>query len=133
MINQPYATLATEFDNALSEDVCKHALDALRQAYPGYSWKAFVKQGVCFIRLLDNRLRHPWGINLKLKALDHDAAVFKRKVTFAGGEFLERCGLSRTGNIDEFMTRMEGVPDRSQPVLPESEVHQDAPHILRAA
>ena len=137
MIVNPYAVAATEFDNSLAQDVCRHALFILRATYPGYSWKVFVKQGVCFIRLLDRRLRHPWGLNLKLRAVDHDAEFFKRQVKFAGGEFLERCGLSRQGNIDEFMTRMEGIPQRSQPVpdaLPsDAPVYENAPHILRAA
>jgi len=136
MIFSPYVTLETEWDNFLAQDVCKHALQTLKQTYPGYSWKVFVKQGVCFIRLLDRRLRHPWGINLKLRAVDHDAEFFKRQVKFAGGEFLERCGLSRQGNIDEFMKRMEGIPQRSQPVVDipaDAKVYDEAPHILRAA
>lgn len=136
MIFSPYVTLETEWDNFLAQDVCKNALHTLNTTYPGYSWKVFVKQGVCFIRLLDKRLRHPWGINLKLRAVDHDAEFFKRQVKYAGGEFLERCGLSRQGNIDEFMKRMEGIPHRSQPVveLPaDATVYEDAPHILRAA
>ena len=136
MIFSPYVTLETEWDNHLAQDVCKNALSTLNTTYPGYSWKVFVKQGVCFVRLLDRRLRHPWGINLKLRAVDHDAEFFKRQVKFAGGEFLERCGLSRQGNIDEFMKRMEGVPMRSQPVVEipaDAQVYDDAPHILRAA
>lgn len=133
MIFSPYISLAGEFDNFLARDVCKNALEALNTTYPGYSWKVFVKQGVCFIRLLDSRLRHPWGINLKLRAVDHDAEFFKRQVKFAGGEFLERCGLSRQGNLDEFMKKMEGIPQRSQPILEADGVYDEAPHILRAA
>lgn len=136
MIFSPYITLDGEWDNALAQDVCRHALVILRQTYPGYSWRVMCKQGVCFIRMLDSRLRHPWGINLKLRAVDHDIEFFKRQVKFAAGEFLERCGLSRVGNLDEFMKRMEGIPQRSQPVvdLPaDASVFDDAPHILRAA
>lgn len=115
MIYSPYTTLASEFDNALSRDVCKNALEILTTTYPGYSWKVFVRDGICFIRLLDRSLNGNWGMNLKLRALDHDAAVFKRKVKYVAGEFLERSGISRRGNHDESISKVEGVPQRYQP------------------
>jgi hypothetical protein len=113
VIHSPYTALAGEWDNALSKDVVKNALHILNTTYPGYSWKVFVKGGICFVRLLDKKLgNRPWGMNLKLKAVDHDAEVFKRKVKFVAGEFLERSGISRQGNLDEVITKVDGIPQR---------------------
>jgi hypothetical protein len=104
-----------EFDNKLGENKAKEALEILAEAYPGYSWKVDVKGGVCFVRLLDLNLKGTWGINVKMRGLDHDAAVFKRKVKFAAGEFLERCNLRRGKNEGARIKAFEGVPERWQP------------------
>lgn len=104
-----------EFDTSLEKEKAKEALEILSEAYPGYSWRVKVRGGVCFIRLLDTNLRGAWGINLKLRNLDHDGAVFKRKVKFAAGEFLERCNLRRGINQGDKIRRFEGVPERWQP------------------
>jgi hypothetical protein len=75
-----------------------------------------VKGGVCFVRLLDKQLRGNWGICLKMRALDHDAAVFKRKVKFAAGEFLERANLIRgMARRGEIIKHVDGLPERFQP------------------
>jgi hypothetical protein len=105
----------TEFDNDLGKNKAREALEVLLEAYPRYSWKVDVKGGVCFVRMLDDRLKGNWGINLKMKDLDHDAAVFKRKVKFAAGEFLERCNLRRGMNTGEEVKVFEGIPDKWQP------------------
>jgi hypothetical protein len=104
-----------EFDNDLGRNKAKEALEILAESYPGYSWKVDVKGGVCFVRLLDTRLKGAWGMNMKLRDCDHDAAVFKRKVKFAAGEFLERCSLRRGMNRGETIRRFEGIPERWQP------------------
>ena len=114
-----FLTQAIEFDNALGQAKAKEALTILMEAYPGYSWKVDVKGGVVFIRLLDSRLRGSWGMNLKLRALDHDAAVFKRKVKYVAGEFLERCNLLRAANDGRKVRHVDGLPEKWQPVMPE--------------
>jgi hypothetical protein len=110
-----FLTQAIEFDNALGQAKAREALEILMQAYPGYSWKVTVKGGVCFVRLLDPDLRGNWGMNLKLRAIDHDAAVFKRKVKYVAGEFLERCNLRRLSNEGAKIARVDGIPERFQP------------------
>jgi hypothetical protein len=110
-----FLTQAIEFENALGQAKAKEALEILIEAYPGYSWKVDVKGGVCFVRLLDRNLRGNWGMNLKLRAMDHDAAVFKRKVKYVAGEFLERCNLKRAWNEGGSIARVDGVPEKHQP------------------
>ena len=108
----PFLTQAIEFDNALGKAKAKETLEILMEEYPGYSWKVDVKGGVCFIRLIDLRLRGNWGMNIKLKTIDHDAAVFKRKVKYVAGEFLERAGLVRGIKDGTKITKVDGVPER---------------------
>lgn len=113
---EPFITHAIEYENALGENKAKEALTVLMQAYPGYSWKVDVKGGVCFIKLLDSALRGSWGMAKKLSALDHDSAVFKREITFMAGEFLERANLRRAWNEGEKIKRVDGLPDKWQPL-----------------
>lgn len=104
-----------EFDNALGENKAKEALEILTEAYPGYSWKCLYRGGVCFVQLLDVDLRGRrgfWGMAMKVREFDHDAAVFKRKVKFAAGEFLERAGLRRGMNDGVRIHGVDGLSER---------------------
>lgn len=113
----PFLTHAIEFENALGQAKAKEALEILMQAYPGYSWKADIKGGVCFVRLLDSRLRGNYGMAIKLREIDHDAEVFKRKVKYVAGEFLERAKLRREFNDGAKVMRVDGMPEHLQPVV----------------
>ena len=104
-----------EFDNALGENKAKEALETLNEAYPGYSWKVLYRGGVCFVQLLDRSLKGTWGMCVKVREFDHDAAIFKRKVKFAAGEFLERCNLKRGMNEGGKIARVDGLAERWQP------------------
>jgi hypothetical protein len=104
-----------EFENELGRNKAKEALEILTESYPGYSWKVDVKGGICFVRLLDLRLKGTWGMNMKLRDSDHDSAVFKQSVKFGAGEFLERCKLRRGRNNGDAITRVDGLPERWQP------------------
>lgn len=104
-----------EFDNALGADKAKEALEILTEAYPGYSWSVLYRGGVCFVRLLSRELKGTWGMCVKVREFDHDAAVFKRKVKYAAGEFLERCALARGWNQGGKVQRVDGLAERWQP------------------
>lgn len=110
MFNIQYA----EFSNPIGLEKAKEALEALNQAYPGYSWAVKYEGGVCFIKLLDEQLRllfrGPVGFALKVRDVDHDAAVFKRKVIYVAGELLERCDLRRAkAEIGATIKDMQGA------------------------
>lgn len=111
VFNIQYAEYAD--DDTLGFAKAKEALESLNQAYPGYSWAVKYQGGICFVRLLDEQLRllfrGPVGFALKIKAFDHDAAVFKRKVVYVGGELLERCNLKRAeAEFGAEIEKMEG-------------------------
>lgn len=104
-----------EFDNELGKAKAKEALEVLSEAYPGHSWRVLYRGGVCFVQLLDRSLKGYWGMNIKCTDFDHDSAVFKRKVKFVAGEFLERCNLKRGRNTGEKIHRVDGLAERWQP------------------
>ena len=108
--------LYSEGDTAFQEDEAHQVLGVLCAAYPGHPWAVLVRGGVIFIRHLE--LGNGWGMNVKFSAVQHDAAVFKREIIRGAGEWLERAGLVRGRSTDDPIIRVEGVPEKYQPVTP---------------
>lgn len=87
-------------------------LEILCDVYPGHPWATRVDGGIIFIRHLE--MPGDWGMNLKVRKLYHDAAVFKKEVIMAAGEFLERAGLVRGRHDGSEIVRVEGIPETEQ-------------------
>lgn len=107
--------LYAEGQNPAGDKLAKDVLEMLWEKYPGHPWSAQVTGGVLFIKHLG--FGKNWGMIRHLKSVDFDAAVLKRQVTMAAGEFLERANLRRAAANGEQIKRLEGVPERDQPVL----------------
>ncbi len=89
-------------DNTLADALAKEVAEVLTFAYPNHSWYIEVKQGVLVIKHLEaSGARGIIGMLRKLSAMSHDAGARKRDVIIAGGELLERAGLSRGGRTDD--------------------------------
>jgi hypothetical protein len=95
------------------EAEARDALDALCVAYPDHPWFVSVVGGTLRIRYL--AFESPYGMNIRLPEVNHDAAVLKRKIIYLAGEWLERAGLTRGRKTDDEIYRVEGVPERWQP------------------
>jgi hypothetical protein len=96
------------------EGEAKQVLDLLDVAYPGHPWSVRVMPGCIFIRHLE--FGASWGMNLRTREVDHDAAVLRRKVVYLAGEWLERAGLRRSRAEDgKGIDWVEGVPLKDQP------------------
>jgi hypothetical protein len=108
-------TLYTEGDTDAQYAEALSIMNLLTAAYPGHPWAVRVAGGVIFIRYLDDRLLGNWGMALKQKDSNHDAAVLKREVVMKAGEWLERAGLARGRSNGDEIIRVEGVPDAQQP------------------
>ena len=105
-----YSEGATKAQEAEAEGV----LAILTQFYPGYAWGVRVYDGGIFIRNLDFPAN--WGMNIRAKNIQHDAAVFKREVVMMAGEWLERANLRRGRNVNEEQAQwLEGAPVQNQP------------------
>lgn len=101
------------------EREANEVLRLLDTCYPNHPWSVRVSGGCIFIRHL--QFGSNWGMNIKVKDVQHDAAVQKRTIVRLAGEWLERAGLKR-GTYDEEQPdyRVEGVPEKFQPVRVEN-------------
>jgi hypothetical protein len=108
--------LYSEGGNKMQESEADQVLAILCAAYPGHPWAVRVDQGVIFIRHL--QFGSNWGMNVKFRNINHDAAVLKREIIRMAGEWLERAGLVRGRENGDEIVRVEGVPDRFQPNQP---------------
>lgn len=109
--------LYAEGENVAGDNLAKNIIEMLTETYPGHPWAAYVRQGVLFIKYLDPNMKGNWGMAKKLGAVDFDANVLKRAVVMMAGEFLERCGLIRGFNRGDRVKRIEGVPEKYQPLV----------------
>jgi hypothetical protein len=108
-------TLYTEGDTDAQYGEAVAIMELLTAAYPGHPWAVRVAGGVIFIRYLDDRMVGNWGMAMKQKDSNHDAAVLKREVIMKAGEWLERAGLARGRSNGDEIVRVEGLPDTDQP------------------
>lgn len=106
---------ATEWQVAMAKD----CLELLALIYPGWNWSVKVygneKGGGYHLRLLD--FPSNYGFNNPRAHMCHSASEFRAQLIRAGGELLERCGVSRSIAPDPeqpLIGRMEGVPEKFQ-------------------
>lgn len=99
-------------------------LDALTTAYPGHPWGVRVYDGGFFIRHLDFPAN--WGMNAKYKKFGYSASALKREVIMMAGEWLERARLRRDAPPQDPIGRVEGVPEKWQPVEAKPAIDMDA-------
>jgi hypothetical protein len=120
--------LYTEGSTDAQASEAEKVMAILCQAYPGHPWAVRVDEGIIFIRHLENA--GPWGMNLKTREVDHDAAVLKHKIIMAAGEWLERAGLARGRENGDEIVSVEGVPIKAaqfENVVVSQEPLRDAP------
>ena len=103
----------TEGSTDAQASEAEKVMGILCAAYPGHPWAVRVDEGIIFIRHL--AFAGNWGMNILTKEVDHDAAVLKRKIVMAAGEWLERAGLARGRENGDEAVRIEGVPEKDQP------------------
>ena len=106
--------LYSEGDSKSEEADSHKVLEILCEVYPGHPWATRVSGGIVFIKHLE--LGSNWGMVRKYKDIKYDAKVFKREIIMAAGEFLERAGLVRGRNNGDEIQRVEGIPDKYQPL-----------------
>lgn len=106
--------LHTEGPTEALHDNAKEIVDLISTVYPGHPWAVRCDKGFIFIRHL--AFGSNWGMNLRVKEADHDAAVLKKKLVMLAGEWLERAGMKRGRyDPDQETYRVEGVPEHFQP------------------
>lgn len=90
--------------------IAKNSLEALVQAYPGYSWFVEVRDGLVMIKNFAVDWRGRYVMVRRLGQVQHDYGRLVREIVFAAGEYLERANLRR-GAAREFEVakKLEGA------------------------
>lgn len=100
-----------EADDDRDDGMAKEIGSILAEAYPGHPWHIRIGGGVLIIKHM--KVSQKMGIARRYQRIGWDAAVRKREVVMAAGEFLERAGLTRGRVIEgEFVKTMEGAKDK---------------------
>lgn len=99
-------------------DLARDILELLSTVYPGHPWSVNVygddTGGGYFIRHLD--FPSNWGMNQPRAHHFASASELRDDVIRKGGEILERSGLQRKRWNEDPIKKMEGVPEKWQPV-----------------
>lgn len=90
-------------------------LNILNSVYSWVPWSVQCRGGVFMIKDLSIE-NHGWGMAVKFKNVNHDAAVLKREIIMKAGEWLERAGRLRHRDDHQDITRVEGIPQHEQPI-----------------
>ena len=106
--------LYSEGATKAQEDEANMILEVLTFAYPNHPWAVRVYDGGFFIRHLD--FPSEWGMNCKHKDV-YSASNLKRQIIMLAGEWLERANLRRGWGDLTPIERVEGVPEKDQPLL----------------
>ncbi len=86
--------------------LAKDAAETLHAHYPGHLWAVSIMGGAMVIKNL--YLSSLYGMVIHIKNIT-DAAIRKKRVVRAGGEFLERANLRRGKYNGEDIKTVEGV------------------------
>ena len=109
--------LYTEGSTDAQASEAEKVMHILCAAYPGHPWAVRVDRGIIFIRHL--AFGYNYGMNLKTREVDHDAAVLRRKIIIFAGEWLERAGMVRgRHDADQDIEHLEGALEKHQPHQP---------------
>ena len=107
----------TEGDDDSLHDEAKGIMVILLTAYPGHPWWVRAYKGGFFIKNLEFPTN--WGMNFpKANGGIYSATQYKALLISMAGEWLERANLKRgSGDIEQSVPHLEGVPDRWQPKI----------------
>ena len=108
-------------------DMARDILALLDTVYPGHPWSVRVygdeTGGGYFIQHLEFD-GGQFGMNQPKAHLFASASELRDDVVRKGGELLERCFLARKKYMEERIKKMDGVPDKFQPLAYRRELEQ---------
>lgn len=100
----------TEWQDDVDAQLAKGVAKILCDTYPSQPWHVDVRGGLIIIKHM--KVSAKWGIVLQYLKVAHDATILRKGVVLAGGELLERAGLSRTKPLEDghVIRHVDGVP-----------------------
>ena len=124
--------LYTEGMTDTQEAEARDIVTLLSVAYPGHPWGVRVLEGGFFIQYLLRPFNQPYGMFCRYKDVSHSASGMKREILMLAGEWLERSGMARgRHDADQVIERVEGVPDRFQPMEMNLELGAEGDEVAR--
>ena len=103
--------MIVEADDNRDDGMANEIAGILGEAYPGHPWHVRIGGGMLIIKHM--RVSQKWGVARKYSRVSWDAAVRKREVVMAAGEFLERAGLTRGRMVEgQFKRVLDGAPTK---------------------
>ena len=100
--------IIVEYEHPRDQQFATDAGQILAQTYPGHPWYVNVHGGILEIKNM--RVTGKWAMVLHYKKVAQDYAFMRRGIVWAGGELLERAGLSRSVPDDSPVRIVDGVP-----------------------
>lgn len=99
-----------EYEHDRDQQLATDAAHILSQTYPGHEWHVDVSSGTVNIKHM--RISAKWAMVLHYKRVADDYGRLRKGIIWAGGELLERAGLSRS--IPEYtpVKAVDGMPRR---------------------
>jgi len=97
-----------EYEDDRDQQLATDAGRILSETYPGHPWHVDVRSGALAIKHL--RITAKWAMVLHYKRVADDYGRLRKGVIWAGGELLERAGLSR--QVPEYVPvqGVDGMP-----------------------
>lgn len=94
-------------DDGIAADVAR----ILIEAYPGHPWHVRVGRGVIVVKHM--KASPKFGMCHPYDRIAFDAKVLKQSIVRAGGEFLERAGLTRgKAKEGDVIKVVDGIPEK---------------------
>ena len=91
--------------------MAKRISQYLVEAYPGHPWHVAITGGLLVIKHMN--ISANMGACLHYRRVLGDESTLRKGVVFAGGELLERAGLSRGRAIEgDIVLHADGIPDK---------------------
>lgn len=101
----------TEAQHDCDDPLAKRIGEILVEAYPGHPWHVAITGGLLVIKHM--KISSKMGMVLHYKVV-HDAKVLKRGIIIAGGELLERAGLTRGRFEEQTIGTVEGIKPKDR-------------------
>lgn len=102
----------TEAEHDRDDPLAKRIGEILVEAYPGHPWHVAITGGVLVIKHM--KISAKMGMVLHYQKVVHDAKVLKRGIVIAGGELLERAGLTRGRFEEQRIGPVEGIAKKDR-------------------
>lgn len=99
--------ITTDVEEVRDLNLAKEIAEILHEHYPNHLWAVNIKGGLVHVK--NYYISDKFGMAIHYKNISGDAAVRKKKIIRAGGEFLERAKMKRGKYEGLAVGKVEGI------------------------